>query len=133
MDRLGRKTGLILGCLGLTSCLVLFGFANGTLLNTLVMVSGFFNSLTYTWIVVYIPEVYPTERRGTCMGWTTTLARISYVVGPALAGVLLKEFPTMDWFWVVAGLIMLVPVGIVFVFRPYETRTKELEDIEVSR
>lgn len=133
MDRLGRKAGLVTGCLGLMSTLVLFGFAKGTFLNIVVMVSGFFTSLTYTWIVVYIPEVYPTERRGTCMGWTTTLARISYVVGPALAGVLLKAFPTMEWFWIVAGLIMLIPVGIVFVYKPYETKTKELEEIEVAR
>lgn len=133
MDKLGRSVGLVIGCFGFTLTLILLGFAEGTLLNILAVLSGFFSSLTYTWIVVYIPEVFPTERRGTCMGWTTTLARVSYVAGPALAAVLLDLFPTMEWFWVVAGLIMLIPVGIVLFFKPYETRVKELEEIEISR
>jgi MFS family permease len=109
------------------------GFTSGMVLNIVTVLSGFFTSLTYSWIVVYIPEVFPTERRGTCMGWTTTLARVSYVVGPALAGVLLDTFPTMEWFWVVAGLIMLIPVGIVTVTKLYETKTLELEEIETGR
>ena len=67
------------------------------------------------------------------MGWTTTVARVSYVVGPALAALLLRVFPTMIWFWVVAGLVMLVPIGIVLLFNPYETKTKELEEIELRR
>jgi MFS family permease len=133
MDRLGRRLGLVIGCFGMMLSLVFLGFAEGMLMNILAILSGFFSALTYTWIVVYIPEVFPTERRGACMGWTTTLARVSYVVGPALAGILLDAFPAMDWFWVVAGLIMLLPVGIVLAVKPYETRTKELEEIEVNR
>jgi MFS family permease len=133
MDHTGRKAVLVVGCLGFMVVLILMGFTNGMILNIVTVLSGFFTSLTYSWIVVYIPEVFPTERRGTCMGWTTTLARISYVVGPALAGILLDAFPTMEWFWVVAGLIMLIPVGIVTVFKFYETKTLELEEIEVGR
>jgi MFS family permease len=67
------------------------------------------------------------------MGWTTTVARVSYVAGPALAAVLLDAFPTMDWFWVVAGAIMTIPIGIVLLLKPYETRDKELEEIELRR
>ncbi len=33
----------------------------------------------------------------------------------------------------VAGAVMLVPVAIVFLFRFYETKTKELEQIAVER
>jgi MFS family permease len=133
MDRLGRRTALILGSAGFALSLVGLGFARGALLPLVAAISGFFTSFTYTWVVVYIPEVFPTERRGACMGWTTTLARASYVVGPALAAVLLKAFPTMDWFWVVAGLLMLLPIGIVLLFDPYETKTRELEEIELQR
>jgi MFS family permease len=67
------------------------------------------------------------------MGWTTTVARVSYVAGPALAALLLQAFPTMEWFWVVAGAIMVLPVAIILLFHPYETRTRELEEIEVRR
>jgi MFS family permease len=80
MDRIGRKPALIFGCLSLSIVLVIMGFAQGFLLPVATVVMGFFTSFTYTWVVVYIPEVFPTERRGACMGWTTTIARASYVI-----------------------------------------------------
>ncbi|MCD4752784.1 MAG: MFS transporter [Anaerolineaceae bacterium] len=133
MDRIGRKPALIFGCIGLSIILVSLGFAEGFLLPVMATLVGFFTSFTYTWIVVYIPEVFPTERRGACMGWTTTIARVSYVVGPLLVGFLLKQFPTMEYFWVCAGAVMLLPIGIVLLFNPSETRNQELEAIEVGR
>jgi len=98
-----------------------------------VAITGFFTSFTYTWIVVYVPEVFPTERRGACIGWTTTVARISYVVGPALVAVLLDAFPTMQWFWVAAAVVILLPIVIIRFANPYETKTHELEEIEHKR
>ena len=133
MDRIGRRPALIMGCVGLTLFVALLGFAGGAFLPIVAAISGFFTSFTYTWVVVYVPEVFPTERRGTCMGWTTTVARVSYVAGPALAAILLEAFPTMDWFWVVTGAIMIIPIGIVLLLKPYETREKELEEIELRR
>jgi MFS family permease len=133
MDRIGRRPALIIGCVILSIFLVVMGFANGILLPIAAAVTGFLTSFTYTWIVVYIPEVFPTERRGACMGWTTTVARASYVAGPALAAVLLKVSPTMEWFWVTAAAIVLIPIAIVLVIKPYETKTQELEEIAASR
>ncbi|HSJ52475.1 MAG TPA: MFS transporter, partial [Anaerolineae bacterium] len=133
MDHLGRRKGLVFGCAGLAVVQSAMGFAPGILLPVMTAATGFFVSLSYTWIVVYVPEVFPTERRGACMGWTTTVARISFVVGPALAAVLLQAFPAMDWFWVITGLIMLIPIGIILLSRPYETSAQELEEIEMRR
>jgi MFS family permease len=133
MDRIGRRPALIGGCIGLALVLALLGFAQGILLPIAAAATGFFTSFTYTWVVVYVPEVFPTDRRGACMGWTTTVARVSYVAGPALAAVLLEASPTMEWFWVVAGFIMLLPIGIVLFFNPYETKNQELEEIASNR
>jgi MFS family permease len=133
MDRVGRNPALIMGCIGLAIILVVLGFANGWVLPVALAITGFFTSFTYTWIVVYIPEIFPTERRGACMGWTTTLARISYVVGPLLVGFVLNLFPTMEWFWVVAAGLMLLPIAMVLIFNPAETRVRELEEIEAER
>jgi MFS family permease len=133
MDRVGRNPALIMGCIGLAIILVVLGFANGWVLPVALAITGFFTSFTYTWIVVYIPEIFPTERRGACMGWTTTLARISYVVGPLLVGFVLNLFPTMEWFWVVAAGLMLLPIAMVLIFNPAETRVRELEEIETER
>ena len=133
MDRIGRKPALILGCIGLALILVVLGFGQGFILPVAAALTGFFTSFTYTWIVVYIPEVFPTERRGACMGWTTTIARISYVIGPLLTGFVLNLFPTMEWFWVVGGVVILIPIAIVLLFNPSETKTLELEQIETGR
>jgi len=133
MDHIGRRTALVLGCVGLTVTMSILGFAEGALLPISAALTGFFVSLTYTWIVVYVPEIFPTERRGSCMGWTTTLARLAYVTGPALAAILLRAFPQMEWFWVIGGLIMLLPIGIIALVQPAETRVKPLEVIEVER
>jgi MFS family permease len=133
MDRIGRNAALIIGCAGLASILIILGFASGWVLPVALVIVGFFTSFTYTWIVVYIPEIFPTERRGACMGWTTTIARISYVLGPLLVGFLLRWFPTMEWFWVIGAAIMLLPIALVLIFNPAETRVRELEEIEASR
>jgi peptidoglycan/LPS O-acetylase OafA/YrhL len=74
-------------------------------------------------------KYFPTERRG----WTTTIARISYVIGLLLVGYLLNLFPDLKWFWVIAAGIMLLPIAIVLFFNPAETKVKSLEAIESER
>jgi len=133
MDRMGRGKVLSIGCVGLAVSLSLLGFLPREILPFGAPVAGFFITFVYSWIIVYIPEIFPTEKRGTCMGWTTTTARASYIIGPITVAVLLQSFPKMDWFWIVAGLIMLIPIAIVMLFKPYETKIKELEDIEERR
>jgi len=133
MDRMGRKTGLIIGCAGLGLFVVLIGLTPIPIARFMTMISGFFLGFSYTWIIVYIPEIFPTERRGSCMGWTTTTARVSYVLGPALAGIMLTVSPSMQLFWILGGLLMIVPIVLVFLFHPYETKLKELEEIEEKR
>ncbi|HHH79887.1 MAG TPA: MFS transporter [Thermoplasmatales archaeon] len=133
MDKIGRGKALSMGCVGLAISLSLMGFLPENLLPFDAPVAGFFISFVYSWIIVYVPEIFPTERRGSCMGWTTTTARVSYIIGPVTAAVLLQSFPKMDWFWVAAGLIMLIPIAVIALFKPYETRVKELEEIEEKR
>jgi MFS family permease len=133
MDKIGRKTGLLIGCAGLGLFVSLIGITPIDFARILAVISGFFLGFSYVWIIVYIPEIFPTERRGSCMGWTTTTARISYVLGPALAAIMLTISPSMQYFWVVGGLLMIIPIILVFLFHPYETKIKELEEIEEKR
>ncbi len=133
MDRIGRKKGLITGGLGLALFTILLGLTPIDIARVIAIIVGFFLGFSYTWIIVYIPEIFPTERRGSCMGWATALARVSYVLGPALAAIMLTVSPTMEWFWVAGGLLMIIPIILVIIFHPYETKTKELEVIEVER
>ena len=137
MDKIGRKTGIIIGCAGLGLFVGILGLVPLIFTSVIAVIAGFFFGFSYAWIIVYIPEIFPTERRGACMGWTTTIARVSYIIGPALAAILLTPSSTtiIQWnrFWAAAGLIMVIPIMLVTLFHPYETKTQELEEIEVKR
>ncbi len=133
MDKIGRKKGFVIGAGGFAFSLFLLAFGPVALLPISAALTGFFISFAYAWVIVYIPEIFPTERRGACLGWTTTVARISYVVGPMIAALLLEANHTMEWFWVVGALFMILAIIIVLLFHPYETKTQELEEIEVNR
>jgi MFS family permease len=133
MDKIGRKKGFIIGALGFAFSLFLLGFGPVALLPVMGALTGFFIAFSYAWVIVYIPEIFPTERRGACLGWTTTVARISYVLGPVIAALMLEADPTMEWFWVIGGVLMIFAVCVVLLFHPYETKIKELEEIEVNR
>jgi MFS family permease len=133
MDKLGRKTGLLIGSIGLGFFLMLIGILPLSVSPIAMVISGFFMGFSYVWIITYVPEIFPTERRGICMGLTTSIARVSYVVGPALAAILLTISPTMELFWIVAGIISIIPIAFIILFHPYETKQKELEIIETAR
>lgn len=129
MDKLGRITTLVLGCGG-----SIFGFLflglTGSPIGFWLMY--FFMPVVFTWIMVYFAEVYPTEIRSTATGIAATGARVSYVVGPLLSSVLLLAFPTMELFWVIGGLFMIIPL-FSLLLKPYETKGKSLEDIQRER
>jgi AAHS family cis,cis-muconate transporter-like MFS transporter len=130
LDKIGRKLTFVIGCIGMAVSMAPIGFLPDSMLRFAIILGGFFIAFSYSWIVVYIPEIFPTERRGTCLGWTTTITRISYVLGPILAAVLLTLSPKMEWFWVVTGAIMIIPAVSLMLIKPYETKNKELEEIE---
>jgi len=130
LDKIGRKLTWVIGCLGTAVFIAPIGFLSGLPLQIMVIIFGFFISFAYTWIVVYIPEVFPTERRGACLGWTTAVTRVSYVIGPMIAAVLLSFSPSMDWYWVITGVIMIIPAVAIIFIKPYETQKKTLEEIE---
>ncbi len=130
LDKIGRKVTWFIGCLGMAISMAPIGFLPDSLVRIAVISGGFFMGFSYAWIVVFIPEIFPTDRRGSCLGWTTTITRISYVLGPVVAAVLLTLSPNMEWFWVVTGAIMIIPAVSILIIKPYETKNKELEEIE---
>jgi len=133
MDRIGRKIGFIIGATGFALSLFLMAFGPAAILPVSGALTGFFIAFAYAWVIVYIPEIFPTERRGACLGWTTTIARISYILGPVIAALMLEANPSMEWFWVVGAFLMILAIIIVLLFHPYETKVKELEEIEANR
>ena len=81
---------------------------------------------------IYLAEIFPTEIRLTSIGVCVIGARFGYVIGPILAAVLLSMFSSMDGFWIVGGLLMLIPL-LTLASKPFETKGKSLEEIEIAR
>ena len=126
MDRIGRKATLLIGCVGSIIGFIGTGFTAIHSLPVFYWMIYFFMALLFAWIMVYFAEIFPTEIRSTAVGLNATIVRVSYVLGPWIASVLLGMFPQMDGFWIVTGLLMFIPIGSVLI-KPYETKGKTLE------
>lgn len=129
LDKGGRNIVLILGSLGSVICYAGLGFTG---VSYFYWGMFFFMAMVLAWIYVYLAEIFPTEIRSTSIGVCVTGARLGYVVGPLFASALLTMYPLMDMFWVIAGLLMVVPL-LAFLGKPLETKGKTLEEIEVQR
>ncbi|MCK4740243.1 MAG: MFS transporter [Candidatus Thorarchaeota archaeon] len=129
LDKIGRTIVLILGSLGSVISYIGLGMTG---MPTFYWGMYFFMSMVLTWIYVYLAEIFPTEVRATSVGVCVTGARLGYVVGPLLSGVLLAMFADMAGFWIVGGLLMLIPL-IALAAKPLETKGKTLEEIEAER
>jgi hypothetical protein len=89
-----------------------------------IALSGAIVTCVLVFMVLYLWAGYffMTLRGFTLEEWSRVLL--------ALAAVLLRVFPTMTGFWVAAGLVMLVPVVVVWLADPLETGGWELEELE---
>ena len=129
LDKIGRNVVLVIGSLGSVVSMVALGLTG---IPATYQAAYFFMAMVLAWIYVYLAEIFPTEVRATSIGVCVTGARFGYVFGPLIASALLTMFPLMDGFWIIAGLIMIVPL-VALLFKPLETKGKTLEEIELER
>jgi len=129
MDRVSRKVTLIVSCSGSVLGFILLGITGSPIAMWIAYLSM---AIVFTWIMVYFTEVYRTEIRSTSMGIASLGSRLSYVFGPLLASAMLAAFPDMVMFWVIPGLLMIIPLFILLL-KPYETKGKTLEEIQEER
>ncbi len=129
LDKIGRNLVLVLGSLGSVICYIGLGMTG---MPAFFWGMYVFMAMVLAWIYVYLAEIFPTEVRATSVGVCVTGARFGYVVGPILSGVLLILFADMAGFWIIGGLLMLIPL-VALAAKPLETRGKTLEEIEAER
>jgi MFS family permease len=129
MDKLGRIGTLMIGCIGSAIGFIFLGITTWIPFYWMIYL---FMPIILAWIMVYFGEIFPTKVRSTAVGITNTAARSSYVTGPLIASLLFIIFPGWIGFWIVPGLIILIPL-LSLLMKPYETRGQELEDIERQR
>lgn len=94
------------------------------LLLVLACVNAFFSNGQYTWMPVWLPELYPTRMRATALAFAFNAPRFVAFLGPLLAGTMIVKFGGFGQAAMALALIYII--GIVAVFFLPETRGKPL-------
>ncbi len=128
MDKLGRMVAFIFSSIG--ASLSYLGLAlHGH--PVFMIFIYYFMACFLGFLLVYIPEIFSTDKRGTATGLSLTLSRLGYVVGPLLAGVIVfqETVATYRLLYIIAAIIALVPM-LSLLLNKYEPKGKTLEIIQ---
>ena len=92
-----------------------------------VFVLGFFATVYFGWLPLYLPELFPVRVRSTGTGVTFNFGRIATAVGVLGAGQLMLWF---DGDYAMAGRVtcLVYLLGMVIIFFAPDTSRKQLED-----
>jgi MFS family permease len=94
MDAFGRKvvtiTFMVIALL--MTPVLFFVTTDLKLLLLLATVNAFFSNGQYTWMPVWLPELYPTRMRATALAFAFNAPRFIAFLGPLLAGTMITEF-----------------------------------------
>jgi MFS family permease len=127
-DIFGRKpVTIVFFALSLVMTPVLFWWTHDlTLLLVATAVNGFFTLGLYSWMPVWMPELFPTRVRATGMAFAFNTPRFIAFLGPLTAGTLIANFGGFGNTAVSISLIYVV--GVVAAFFLPETRGKPLPE-----
>ena len=121
-DRFGRKP--IVMIFFAASLLLTFALYRWTTdLNLLLLVAGingFFTLGQYSWMSVWLPELFPTRMRATGMAFTFNAPRFIAFMGPLFAGMLIAQFGGFGGMAVAFSFIYILG----FVLVPFLPETK---------
>jgi MFS family permease len=125
-DKYGRKPVVMLYfALAFLMTPVLFLWTQDlTLLLIAAAVNGFFTLGQYSWMPVWLPELYPTRSRATGLAFVFNAPRFIAFLGPLFAGTLIVQFGGYSR----AAMIIACIYFLGFVVTPFlpETRGKPL-------
>jgi MFS family permease len=126
MDAFGRKpvTIAFLVMALLMTPVLFFVTSDLKLLLLLATVNAFFSNGQYTWMPVWLPELYPTRMRATALAFAFNGPRFIAFLGPLLAGTMITQFGGFGHAAMV--LASIYPVGIVAAFFLPETKGSPL-------
>ncbi len=126
MDAVGRKpiTILFFALALLLTPVLFFSTTDLGWLLVLAFVNAIFSNGQYTWMPVWLPELYPTRMRATALAFAFNAPRFIAFMGPLLAGTMIVAFGGYGKAAMVLAMIYLVGIGAAF-FLP-ETKGKPL-------
>jgi MFS family permease len=100
---------------------VLFLWTHGlTALLIVTAINGFFSLGLYSWMPVWLPELYPTRMRATGVAFSFNAPRFVAFIGPLIAGTLIVHFGGYGNAATIVGFIYILG----FVAAPFLPETK---------
>ncbi|MDO6605313.1 sugar porter family MFS transporter [Arenibacter palladensis] len=137
IDRMGRRTLLLLGLSGMIICLLgtglVFYFGHSSSLWTLIFILGFIASFASSlgpipWVIM--SEIFPTKIRGLAMSFATMTLWLGVVAITQFTPIMLENLGGAFTFWIfMANAVFLL----IFVYKSVpETKGRTLEEIEKS-
>jgi MFS family permease len=125
-DRFGRKpvTFLFFACALLLTPVLFFSTTDLTWLLALAFANAIFSNGQYTWMPVWLPELYPTRMRATALAFAFNAPRFIAFLGPLLAGSMIVAFGGFGKAAMILSSIYIV--GMVAVLILPETNGKPL-------
>src|SRR5262249_35741996 len=126
-DRFGRKpVTLAFFALAFAMTPVLFLWTQDpALLLIVTAINGFFTLGQYSWMPVWLPELFPTRSRATGIAFAFNAPRFIAFLGPLLAGQMIVQFGGFSQAAMVFACIYVL--GLLALLLP-ETRGKPLPD-----
>jgi MFS family permease len=125
-DRFGRKpvTFLFFACALLLTPVLFFSTTDLTWLLALAFANAIFSNGQYTWMPVWLPELYPTRMRATALAFAFNAPRFIAFLGPLLAGSMIVAFGGFGKAAMILSSIYIV--GMIAVLMLPETNGKPL-------
>jgi len=126
-DTWGRKPTMVLYYAGaVVLVLVLFRVVQDPFTFLMVAaVNGFFTTGQFAWMPVYLPELFPTDARGSAISLVFDVTRYLAAAGPLLAGWLIVNLGGVSAAASIFGLVYLVGI-VVTPFAAPETKGRPL-------
>ena len=129
VDRVGPRTPMLSGLLGLAAATVLFaatvelgGFTGLVLLMAARAAQGAAAAATWTAGLVLIAVTHRPERRGPVLGFALSACGIGVLLGPLVTGVLTDMFGPRAPFLLIAALIAVDAVARIVFIKPVPVR-----------
>lgn len=113
-DRFGRRTVILISCLGLGLDFILMALAPNLWWLFLGRVISGICAASFSTAGAYISDVTPTEKRAAAFGMMGAAFGVGFILGPAIGGVLGAISPRLP-FWAAAAMSLLNVVWGLFV------------------
>lgn len=125
-DAYGRKpVTIFFFAMALVLTPVLFLFTRDlTLLLVLAFINAIFSNGQYTWMPVWLPELFPTRMRATALAFAFNGPRFVAFLGPLIAGTLITQFGGYGQAAMIVSLIYVLGIAVAPLLP--ETRGKPL-------